>query len=71
MLRKDLIELIKEQVGFELSAHNKYWCIASYFDAIGLVNFRDFFFKQAEEENLHAKKILNFLNEIDERLLFI
>ena len=52
---------MNEQIGNEFGASMQYVNIAAYFDGAGLPLLRDHFFKQAEEERLHAMKFVRYL----------
>lgn len=63
LLSKKLNETLNAQIGNEFGASMQYLHIAAYFDAMSLNNFAKFFFMQAQEENAHAMKLLNFVLE--------
>ena len=63
LLSKQLNETLNAQVGNEFGASMQYLHIAAFFDAMSLTNFAKFFFMQAQEENEHAMKMLNFILE--------
>lgn len=69
MLSKDVIKKLNEQVVREMSASNLYlnmssWCYTHRYDGAGL-----FLFEHAKEENEHATKLINYLNETDSPLI--
>ncbi len=55
---------INEQIGNEMYASMKYVAIGSYFAVESLPQLSDFFFRQAEEERLHALKFVHFLIDV-------
>lgn len=52
---------ILAQIELELSSQIRYYNLACFFENIGMKNLSKFFFHQAEEENKHAHKFMNFL----------
>jgi ferritin len=58
-------DLLIEQVGHELSAHQNYFGIALYFEGQSLKRWARLFHGQSIEEAQHASKIINFLVDND------
>ena len=52
-----------EQVGHELGNSHQYLAIAAYFERESLFGLAKIYYKQAEEERLHAMKFVKFLLE--------
>lgn len=63
MLSDKLAEALNDQMNFELLSAHYYLAMAAYCEAEDLEGFAHFFWVQAEEEQFHAKKFYNFLNE--------
>jgi ferritin len=63
LISKELEAAINAQVGNEFGASLQYVSIASYFDREDLPELTAFFFRQAEEENEHAMKFVDYINE--------
>lgn len=63
LISPELTAAINAQVGREFGASLQYVSIASYFDAEHLPQLSGFFFRQAEEEKMHAMKFVKYLNE--------
>jgi ferritin len=63
LISKDLEKAINNQIGAEFGASIQYNSIAAYFDADDLPNLASFFYRQAEEENMHAMKFLHYVVE--------
>jgi ferritin len=61
LISKTLNKALNEQIGDELMASNQYLNIASYFDSETLPELADFFFRQSDEERMHALKILRYV----------
>jgi len=60
---KELENAINAQIGAEFAASLQYVSIAAYFDAEDLPQLAAFFFRQAEEEKMHAMKFAHFVVE--------
>jgi ferritin len=52
---------LNEQIGHEFGAELQYVCIATYFDSDGLPELAQHFYRQAEEERMHAIRFVNYL----------
>ena len=63
MIKPKLVEAINEQIKSEFTASAQYVAIAVYFDAEGLPELADFFYRQSMEEREHAMKFVHFLLE--------
>ena len=63
LVSKELENAINQQIGAEFAASLQYVSIASYFDADDLPQLAAFFYRQAEEEHMHAMKFQHFLIE--------
>lgn len=63
LISKQLEDAINTQIGAEFGASLQYNSIAAYFDADDLPNLAAFFYRQAEEENMHAMKFLDYIVE--------
>ena len=61
LVSKELEAAINKQIGAEFAASFQYISIASYFDADDLPQLAAFFYRQAEEEHMHAMKFQHFL----------
>ncbi len=63
LISKELEQGINLQVGHEFGASLQYYSIAAYFDADDLPQLAAFFYRQAEEEKMHAVKFLHYVVE--------
>lgn len=63
LISKELEEAINTQIGAEFGASIQYNSIAAYFDTDDLPNLAAFFYRQADEEHMHAMKFLNYIVE--------
>lgn len=54
-----------EQIGHEFGAKLQYVSIASYFDREDLPQLAAFFYRQADEEDMHAMKFVHYLVDVD------
>lgn len=63
LISKELENAINQQIGAEFAASLQYVSIASYFDADDLPQLAAFFYRQANEEHMHAMKFQHFLIE--------
>lgn len=61
LISKELEEAINAQIGREFAASLQYNSIAAYFDSDNLPNLAAFFYRQADEEHMHAMKFLNYI----------
>lgn len=65
MITDKLKELLIDQVGHELSAHQNYKAISLYFERQSLDKWGKLFRDQALEEAQHAQKIMDFLTDLE------
>jgi ferritin len=63
LISKELENAINQQVGNEFGASLQYVSIAGYFDNEDLEQLTSFFFRQADEERMHAMKFVNYVLE--------
>jgi ferritin len=56
-------DAMNEQIQSEFHASSQYVAMAIYFDEQGLPDLAQFFYRQAEEERMHAMKFVHFLLE--------
>ncbi len=63
LISKALNKAMNEQIGSELGASNQYIKIASYFDSEQLPELSAFFFRQSDEERMHAMKFVHYILE--------
>jgi ferritin len=61
LISKELEAAMNAQIGREFGASLQYFNIAAYFDADGLPQLAAFFYRQAEEEKMHALKFLHYI----------
>jgi ferritin len=61
LISEKLNQAMNEQVGRELGASNQYVNIAAYFDSESLPQLAAFFYRQADEERVHAMKFVHYL----------
>lgn len=66
MIAKKAAELLNEQVGHEFAAFLQYVAVSTWFDAEALPELGRYFLKQADEERMHAMKMVQFLNDTDQ-----
>lgn len=62
-IHPEVMDLLNEQIAIEMKASASYLAMASWCDQRELVNSKDFFYKQAEEEREHGMKIFKFIND--------
>ena len=63
LISKPLENAINQQVTNEFGASMQYISIAAYFDNEDLEQLSTFFFRQADEERMHAMKLANYVLE--------
>ena len=61
LISKELEAAMNAQIGHEFGASLQYVNIASYFDADSLPQLAAFFYRQAEEERVHAMKFVHYI----------
>lgn len=61
LISKELEEMMNAQIGREFGASLQYVNIAAYFDADSLPQLAAFFYRQADEEKMHAMKFVNYI----------
>lgn len=61
LISKALEQAINDQIGREFGASMQYVNIAAYFDVEDLTNLAAFFYRQAEEEHMHAMKFGHYI----------
>jgi ferritin len=65
MITTRLAEMLTRQIASEVAAHQMYLGIAIYFRRESLDGWGALFLKQSMEEAQHAKKIIDFLVDVD------
>ena len=63
LISKELEDAMNAQIGAEFGASLQYINIATYFDADSLPQLAAFFYRQAEEETMHAMKFAHYIVE--------
>ena len=61
IINKSLLDPLNAQIQSEFTASSQYVAIAIYFEDEALCDLADFFFRQAEEERMHAMKFVHFM----------
>ena len=61
LISKELEAAMNAQIGNEFGASLQYVNIAAYFDADSLPQLAAFFYRQAEEEKMHAMKFVQYI----------
>jgi ferritin len=63
ILKPELIDTLNNQIESEFAASAQYVAIAVFFDEQSLPELAQFFYRQAEEERMHAMKFVHFMLE--------
>lgn len=63
IIKQQLIDPLNAQIQSEFAASAQYVAIAVYFDDLSLPELAGFFYRQAEEERMHAMKFVHFMLE--------
>ena len=63
IIKEQLVGAMNQQIRSEFSASQQYIAIAIYFDGESLGELASFFYRQSEEERMHAMKFVHFLLE--------
>src|SRR5512139_178997 len=61
LISKELEAAVNAQVGREFGASLQYVNIATYFDSDSLPQLSAFFYRQADEERMHAMKFVHYI----------
>jgi len=61
IIKQKVVEAMNAQLESEFSASAQYIAIAVYFDEESLPDLAGFFYRQAEEERMHAMKFVQFM----------
>jgi ferritin len=61
IIKSRVVTAMNAQIQSEFSASQQYIAIAVYFDSQSLPDLAAFFYRQAEEERMHAMKFVHFL----------
>lgn len=61
IVKEKCVTAMNAQIQSEFTASAQYIAIAVYFDSEGLPDLANFFYRQAEEEKMHAMKFVRFL----------
>jgi ferritin len=68
LISKELESAINEQIGREFGASLQYISIAAYFDADSLPELAGFFYRQSDEERMHAMKFAHYIIDAGARV---
>lgn len=66
MIHPSVAKLINEQIGNEFAASLQYIAHSTWFESEALSELARYFAKQADEERIHALKMIRFLNDTDQ-----
>lgn len=64
LISKELTAAINEEIGREFFASHQYTNIGCYCESLALRKLAALFYKQADEERMHALKFVKYLNEV-------
>ncbi len=68
LISEKLNAAINAQIGREFGASNQYLATAAYFDRETLPELAKFFYRQSDEERMHALKFLHYVVDTDGRV---
>lgn len=68
MIHSRAASLLNEQVGHEFAAFLQYIAISTWLESEALPELAKYFAHQADEERMHALKMLKFLNDTDQKI---
>lgn len=63
LISEKLNQSMNKQIGSELGASNQYLKIGAYFDSESLPELAGFFYRQSDEERLHALKFVHYITD--------
>ena len=66
-LSSEIVGPFNDQIKSEFMASAQYIAIATYFDDMGLLELAQFFYRQSDEERVHALKFTHFMLETEEK----
>ncbi|HEX9731112.1 MAG TPA: ferritin [Thermoanaerobaculia bacterium] len=66
---QSIVDAFNEQAGNELGASNQYISIAAYFSDENLEELAKFFFRQSDEERVHAMKFVKFVLDVEGKVV--
>ena len=69
MLNKKIEDALNKQIGEELYSAHLYLSMAAYFEHVSLSGFANWAYVQYQEENEHAKRFFDYINERDGRVV--
>lgn len=69
MISRKMRDLLEQQIGIELGASQTYMGMAIYFGLQNLDKWAKIFFEQSTEERGHARRIIDFLVDVDEQFV--
>lgn len=69
IMNKKLVDAINDQIKYEFFSSFLYLAMASYAAGLEMTGFQSWLLTQADEEQLHATKFVNYLNDRGERAL--
>jgi ferritin len=67
IIKNKVVDALNEQIVSEFAASAQYIAVAVYFDMESLPELASFFYRQAEEEHMHAMKFVHFMLETGTR----
>jgi bacterioferritin B len=68
LITQEMIDALNVQIGNEFGSSLQYVAIAAHFDAEALPELAKYFFRQADEEHLHALKFVNYITDTGGRV---
>lgn len=68
MLSEKLLQEMNDQIKYEMFSANYYLAMAAWCHDQNLAGFANFFKVQAQEENMHAMKFFDFIDELGQRV---
>lgn len=63
IIKSKLVDAMNQQIRSEFGASAQYVAIAVYFDEMALPELAGFFYRQSDEERMHAMKFVHFMLE--------
>ncbi|MBT3376255.1 MAG: ferritin [Lentisphaerae bacterium] len=69
MLKKEILDALNDQMGFEMYSANIYLSMATWFDEKNLTGFANWMKVQYEEEMFHARKFYHYISERGGRVI--
>lgn len=70
LISKEVGDLLVKQIAHELKNYTLYLTFANFFETLGFLSLSEYFKKRAEEEDVHHKWCVSYLNDADFKFVY-